>query len=195
MAARRNSKGQFVKGGGRKAASKARKGSTAIARRAPARVTIRESGPGSVIVASGARAPARRRSGGGRSGGGMLGGVAEYFGSPRTDDLIASGAWGWVVGNKRATVDEVIAKAPDFIKPIGGFGVASLGLGLVGKFFPAARKVTKPAARVASYLATYNLTKRGSFYQANATDLLGADDDGDASGAMDPDEAGAYDDR
>lgn len=195
MAARRNSKGQFVKGG-RKAAAPKRRKSTALARRAPARVTIRESGPGSVIVASGGRAPARRRSGGGgRSGGGMLGTIGEYFGSPRTDDLIASGAWGWVVGNKRATVDEVIAKAPDFIKPIGGFGVASLGLGLVGKFFPAARKVTKPAARVASYLATYNLGKRGSFYQANATDLLGADDDGDASGAMDPDEAGAYDDR
>lgn len=192
--AARNSKGQFVKSGGRKATKS--KGTKAIARRAPARMTIRESGPGSIVVATGGgRAPARRRrsgGGGGGRGGGMLGTIGEYFGSPRTDELIASGGWGWVVGNKRATVDELVARAPDFIKPIGGFGVASVALSLVGKFLPGARRVTRPAARVATYLATYNLGRRGAFYQPNATDLLGAGDDDDASGAMDGDEAGAY---
>lgn len=191
MAAGRNRKGQFTKGT-RKSAPK-RKASTALARRGPSRVTIRESGPGSIIVAGGGRAPARRTSGAvrRRSGGGMLGSVGKWFGAPRTEDLVASAALGWVVGNKRATVDEVLAKAPDFIKPIGGFGVAALGFGALGELVPGLRRWTAPLARQSAGLAAYHLGRRGSLYEAKGDILGGLDDE---SGADDYGDMGADED-
>lgn len=191
MAAGRNSKGQFIKGS-RKSAPK-RKASTALARRGPSRVTIRESGPGSIIVAGGGRAPARRTSGAvrRRSSGGMLGSVGKWFGAPRTEDLVASAALGWVVGNKRATVDEVLAKAPDFIKPIGGFGVAALGFGALGELVPGLRRWTAPLARQSAGLAAYHLGRRGSLYEAKGDILGGLDDE---SGADDYGDMGADED-
>jgi hypothetical protein len=192
MAAGRNRKGQFTKGS-RKSAPK-RKASTAIARRGPSRVTIRESGPGSIIVAGGGRAPARRTGGAvrRRSGGGALGSVGKWFGAPRTEDLVASAALGWVVGNRRATVDEVLSKAPDFVKPIGGFGVAALGFGILGELVPGVRKWTGPLARQSAGLAAYHLGRRGSLYEAKG-DILGGLDD-DSTGADDEGDMGADED-
>jgi len=192
--ARRNSKGQFVKGGGKRTATKRKSSSTAIARRGPSRVTIRESGPGSIIVAGGGRAPARRTGGAvrRRSGGGTLGSVGKWFGAPRTEDLVASAALGWVVGNRRATVDEVLSKAPDFVKPIGGFGVAALGFGILGELVPGVRKWTGPLARQSAGLAAYHLGRRGSLYEAKG-DILGGLDD-DSTGADDEGDMGADED-
>lgn len=172
--------------------------STALARRAPTRVVVRESGPGSVIVASGGGGRGRgralaRRSGGGGRGGGMLGSVGKWFGDPRTDDLIASTALGWVVGNRRATVDEVLSKAPDFIRPIGGFGIAALGFGALGELVPGLRRWTKPLARQASNLAAYHLGRRGSLYDAKGDIIAGLDDGSDdAAGSIDANEAAGY---
>lgn len=192
--ARRNSKGQFVKGGGKRTATKRKSSSTAIARRAPSAVVIRESGPGSIVVAGrggGAVAKKKRRSGGGARGG-ALGSVGKWFGAPRTEDLVASAALGWVVGNRRATVDEVLSKAPDFVKPIGGFGVAALGFGILGELVPGVRKWSAPLARQSAGLAAYHLGRRGSLYEAKG-DILGGLDD-DSTGADDEGDMGADED-
>lgn len=193
--ARRNSKGQFVKGGGKRTATKRKSSSTAIARRAPRAVVIRESGPGSIVVAGGGRSRAvarRRRGGGGGSRGGALGSIGKWFGAPRTEDLVASAALGWVVGNRRATVDEVLSKAPDFVKPIGGFGVAALGFGILGELVPGVRKWSAPLARQSAGLAAYHLGRRGSLYEAKG-DILGGLDD-DSTGADDEGDMGADED-
>ena len=199
MAAGRNRKGQFTKGAGRKSAGKRKSSSTAIARRAPSAVVIRESGPGSIVVAGGrGRAPARRRTGGGmRRSGGALGSVGKWFGAPRTEDLVASAALGWVVGNRRATVDEVLSKAPDFVKPIGGFGVAALGFGILGELVPGVRKWSAPLARQSAGLAAYHLGRRGSLYEAKGDILGGFDDDsaGADEGDMGADEDMGADDE
>ena len=192
--ARRNSKGQFVKGGGKRTATKRKSSSTAIARRAPSAVVIRESGPGSIVVAGrggGAVAKKKRRSGGGARGG-ALGSVGKWFGAPRTEDLVASAALGWVVGNRRATVDDVLSKAPDFVKPIGGFGVAALGFGILGELVPGVRKWSAPLARQSAGLAAYHLGRRGSLYEAKG-DILGGLDD-DSTGADDEGDMGADED-
>lgn len=186
MAAGRNRKGQFTKGS-RKSAPK-RKASTALARRSPNTVTVREN----ITIAApnrGSRAVARR-GGGGRRGGSM-GSIGKWFGAPRTEDLVASAALGWVVGNKRATVDEVLAKAPDFIKPIGGFGVAALGFGALGELVPGLRRWTAPLARQSAGLAAYHLGRRGSLYEAKGDILGGLDDE---SGADDYGDMGADED-
>ena len=131
MAAGRNRKGQFTKGARKSTGGKRRK-STALARRSPQTITVREN----VTIATRPRARAVARRGGGGSRGGALDSVGKWFGAPRTEDLVASAALGWVVGNRRATVDEVLSKAPDFVKPIGGFGVAALGFGILGELVP-----------------------------------------------------------
>lgn len=190
MAAGRNRKGQFTKGAGRKSAGKRK--SSAIARRAPSAVVIRESGPGSIVVGGRGRAARRRTGGGVRRSGGALGSVGKWFGAPRTEDLVASAALGWVVGNRRATVDEVLSKAPDFVKPIGGFGVAALGFGILGELVPGVRKWTGPLARQSAGLAAYHLGRRGSLYEAKG-DILGGLDD-DSTGADDEGDMGADED-
>lgn len=214
MAARRDSKGRYIKGSGG--------GGGAKRKRAPARTVIRESGPGDLVVVSGSRAPARRggggvpakrASGGGSralttrrksSSAGMLGDLGKWF-APKVEDLIAGAALGWAVGNRRATVDSVLAKAPEFIRPIGGFGIAALGFGALGELVPGLRRYTRPLARQSAGLAAYHLGRRGSLYEANGDIISGLDDDsstprggdtdGDIAGAVDGDEAGVYDDE
>ena len=189
MAAGRNAKGQFVKRGGR-APRKSK--SKALARRAPSRIVVREV----------SRAPARRRSSGGGRGG-MLGSAGKWFGDPGLENLAASAAIGWIVGHKRATVDEYLAKAPEFLQPIGGFGVMALTFGAIGEMVPGLRKYTKPLARQAAGLAAYHLGKRGSLYDAKADklagdefddDSAGDDDDIDTSGVAEYDDDSAGDD-
>lgn len=187
MAAGRNAKGQFVKRGGR-APRKSK--SKALARRAPSRIVVREV----------SRAPARRRSSGGGRGG-MLGSAGKWFGDPGLENLAASAAIGWIVGNRRATVDEYLAKAPEFLQPIGGFGVMALTFGALGELVPGLRKYTKPLARQAAGLAAYHLGKRGSLYDAKADKLAGefdddsaGDDDIDTSGVAEYDDDSAGDD-
>ena len=188
MAAGRNRKGQFTKGARKSTGGKRRK-STALARRAPSTITVREN----VTIATRPRARAvARRGGGGGSRGGALGSVGKWFGGPRTEDLVASAALGWVVGNRRATVDEVLSKAPDFVKPIGGFGVAALGFGILGELVPGVRKWTGPLARQSAGLAAYHLGRRGSLYEAKG-DILGGLDD-DRTGADDEGDMGADED-
>lgn len=177
MAAGRNRKGQFTKGSRKSAAKSKSKGTTALARRAPTTISVREN---VTIAAPRSRAVGRR--GGYRRSGGALGSIGKWFGAPRTEDLVASAALGWVVGNKRATVDEVLAKAPDFIKPIGGFGVAALGFGALGELVPGLRRWTTPLARQSAGLAAYHLGRRGSLYESKGDILGGLDTDDDVSG-------------
>ena len=183
MAAGRNAKGQFVKrgGGGTRRKSK----SKALARRGPTQIVVRER----------ARPPARRRSSGG-GGRGMLGSAGKWFGDPGLENLAASAAIGWAVGNRRATIDEYFAKAPEFLQPIGGFGVMALTFGALGELVPGLRRYTKPLARQAAGLAAYHLGKRGSLYDAKAADKLSGDDDDDSAGDDDIDTSGVaeYDD-
>lgn len=188
MAAGRNRKGQgqFTKGARKSTGGKRRK-STALERRAPSTITVREN----VTIATRPRARAVARRGGGGSRGAM-GAVGKWFGAPRTEDLVASAALGWVVGNRRATVDEVLSKAPDFVKPIGGFGVAALGFGILGELVPGVRKWTGPLARQSAGLAAYHLGRRGSLYEAKG-DILGGLDD-DSTGADDEGDMGADED-
>ena len=194
MAAGRNRKGQFTKGARKSTGGAKRRKSTALARRAPQTITVREN---VTIAAPRARAVARRRTGGGGSRGGALGSVGKWFGGPRTEDLVASAALGWVVGNRRATVDEVLSKAPDFVKPIGGFGVAALGFGILGELVPGVRKWTGPLARQSAGLAAYHLGRRGSLYEAKGDILGGLDDEdmGADEGDMGADEDMGADDE
>ena len=115
----------------------------------------------------------------------MLGSAGKWFGDPGLENLAASAAIGWAVGNRRATVDEYLAKAPEFLQPIGGFGVMSLTFGALGELVPGLRRYTKPLARQAASLAAYHLGKRGSFYGAKDADKLSGDDDDDAAGEDD----------
>lgn len=176
MAAKRNRKGQFVKGSGTK--RRRRSSSKALARRSsgpPARRRRAVSGP-----------PARRRRARtsiiGARPGGMVGKALSYLGAPRADDLVAAYGLGWVVREKRATVEEYVNKAPTFARRGGAFGVIALAAGIGGHFFPSARKVLDPVARTSTTLALYGMGKRGSMY--TESDYLQAlSGDGDDIGA------------
>lgn len=169
MAAKRNRKGQFTKGGGRRAPKRRR--STALARRgttAPARR--------SVAVRRRARTYVVRRGGGG--GGGLVGKATSYLGGVHSHDLVASAGLGLAVSKRRATVETVVNYAPEFVRPVGAYGVLALAAGIASRY-GIARKVTAPLARVASIIAVHNLTKRGAWYEPGqlSASLSGDDDD------------------
>lgn len=167
--AKRNRKGQFVKGGGRttrrrsKSRALARRGTTAPARRS---VAVARRRTRTVIV---------RRGGGG--GGGMVGQALSFVGSPRPDDLVASGALGLAVNKRRATVETVVNYAPEFVRGVGAYGVIAFVAGLASKY-GVARRYTAPLARAASIIAVNKLTTRGAFYEPGQyTSSLAGDDD------------------
>jgi hypothetical protein len=167
---KRNRKGQFVKGASRKPTRRRR--STALARRgttAPARrsVAVRRRSSTTYI---------RRRAGGG-GGGGSLGRVLSYVGGPSTSEVVASAGLGLAVSKRRATVETVINYAPEFVRPVGAYGVIALGAGLLAKY-GIGRQYTAPLARVATIIAVNKLTTRGAWYEpGQLSSSLSGDDD------------------
>lgn len=175
--AKRNRKGQFVKGGGRatprrrKSRALARRGTTAPARRS---VSVARRRTRTVIV---------RRGGGG--GGGMVGQALSFVGGPRPDDLVASAALGVAVNKRRATVETVVNYAPEFVRGVGAYGVIALAAGVASRY-GIARRYTAPLARAASIIAVNKLTTRGAFYDPGQfTSSLSGDDDDVGADDMD----------
>ena len=163
--AKRNARGQFVKSGGKTRKSK----SVAISRRS-----------GGAVVVVGNRAPARRRSSSpARRSSSLLSarGIASYLGGVRGDDVAASAGLGLAVNKARATVETVVNYAPDFVAPLGGYGIIALGAGLLSHF-GYGRKLTSPIARAATIIATNKITTKGGLFAAKTDSLSGDDDDG-----------------
>ena len=163
--AKRDSKGRFIKGSGKRSRSKR-----------------------SAIVVSGARPPARRRASSAivvsrrrrSSTGGGGGGVAKYFGGVRGDDTMAAVVLGGIT--RSDTGKSYVQKLTEAVGPvgrIGAVGVIAVAAGLLNHS-GVARRYTAPLARAAAIVAAFKLTSRGELYadgKAGMAQLAGDDSD------------------
>jgi hypothetical protein len=177
MAAKRDSKGRFIKGSsGKRSRSRSKRAAIVVS---GARPPARRRAASAIVV------PRRRRS---STGGGVGGGVAKYFGGVRGDDTMAAVVLGGIT--RSDTGKNYVAKLTEAVGPlgrIGAVGVIAVAAGLLNHS-GVARRYTAPVARAASIIAAFKLTSRGELYadgKAGMAQLAGDDDDYTAGDVMD----------